>query len=116
MAQYRTGIIFLLNIINQKFLLMAKPPNGWRYAPHAFCGVLAGAMYFANENQQFVKIYFRTRTLPANPVHLRRMGTSYFTKETEAQSEYTAQWQTRSRTLALVSRRAPVVHRGFRSQ
>jgi hypothetical protein len=37
-------------------------PNGLRYW-------LAGGMYFANENQKFAPIYFRTRALPANPVH-----------------------------------------------
>ena len=41
---------------------MRQPPNGSRYW-------LAGGLYSTNENQKFVQIYFRTRTLPANPVH-----------------------------------------------
>lgn len=31
---------------------------------------------------------------PRRPVHLCRMGASYFTEETEAQGKYTAKWQT----------------------
>jgi hypothetical protein len=41
---------------------------------------------------------------PSRPVHLRRTGTSYFTKETGAQWEYTANWQTHKPYTAVETR------------
>jgi len=72
MAQYRTGIIFLLNIINQKFLLMAKPPNGWRYAPHAFCGVLVSG----TRERRFDGTHSKPRKVPENAHAVPKDGSS----------------------------------------
>ena len=45
------------------------------------------------KNAKCSKLHENAQT-PTSQVHLRRMGTSYFTKETGAQWEYTANWQT----------------------
>jgi hypothetical protein len=58
-------VFFLYHFsLNDQLLLLPSrlQPNSLRYW-------LAGGMYFANENQKFAPFYFRTRTLPANPVH-----------------------------------------------
>src|SRR5687768_11932655 len=70
--------------------LKKQPPNGWRYP-------LVGG----TRQRRFAGTRFKPRKLsenaptPTSRVHLRRMRTSYFTKETGSQEEYTVKWQTK---------------------
>jgi hypothetical protein len=68
----------------------------WRWGGRGFCS--GAGKTRSEENAR------KCRRIPTCPLHLRRMDTSSFPKETGAQWEYTANWQTHKPYKAMETR------------
>ena len=73
-----------------------QPPNGWRYRR-------LGRTKLGNGKLPKLEKSPKNAQSPSRPVHLRRMGTSYFSKETGRNRSILSIGRQISRTLALVS-------------